>query len=183
MLLDSPHRGGSVGGVHGFSDRIRPSPGDRLAAASRAGVEMNRQTFHAKTGQVNQQWLVIDATDQVLGRLSTKLATILMGKHKPIYTPHVDTGDFVIVTNVDKLRMTGSKADIKFFQTYSGYTSGQKNYSYRWMLEHKPELLLERSVRRMLPKTKMGKAMLTKLKMYRGAEHPHQAQMPLAMAM
>lgn len=137
---------------------------------------MNRQTFQAKPGQVTQKWIVIDATNQVLGRLSSKVAVILMGKHKPQYTPQTDTGDFVIVTNVDKMRVTGNKADIKFFQTYSGYPGGQKNFSYQWMLENKPDLLLERAVRRMLPKTKLGSHMLGKLKIYRGATHPHQAQ-------
>src|SRR5687767_5153615 len=116
---------------------------------------MNRQTFLAKNGEVPRHWMVVDATDQVLGRLSARIATILMGKNKPEYTPHHDVGDFVVVTNVDKIRLTGSKPDIKFFQTYSGYPGGQKNFSYRWMLEHKPELLLERSVRRMLPKNKL----------------------------
>ncbi len=139
---------------------------------------MNRQTFLAKNGQVAQKWLLVDATDQVLGRLSCKLAMILMGKHKPEYTPHVDTGDFVIVTNVDKMRVTGNKPDIKFFQTYSGYPSGQKNFSYRWMLEHKPELLLERAVRRMMPRSRLSRHMLGKLKIYRGTDHPHQAQRP-----
>ncbi len=139
---------------------------------------MNRQTFLAKNGQVTRKWLLVDATDQVLGRLSSKLAMILMGKHKPEYTPHVDTGDFVIVTNVDKMRVTGSKPDTKFFQTFSGYPSGQKNFSYRWMLQHKPELLLERATRRMMPRNRLARHMLGKLKIYRGAEHPHQAQRP-----
>ncbi|MCX5659016.1 MAG: 50S ribosomal protein L13 [Planctomycetota bacterium] len=144
---------------------------------------MNRQTTLVKTGEAKQAWLHIDATDLVLGRLSTKLAVILMGKHKPEYTPHVDTGDFVIVTNVEKMRMTGNKPDIKFFQTYSGYPGGQKNFSYRWMLEHKPELLLERSVRRMIPKGPLGAAMLGKLKIYKGATHEHQAQQPTTITL
>ncbi len=139
---------------------------------------MNRQTYHAKNDQVKQSWWVIDASDQVLGRLSVKLATILMGKNKPQYTPHHDVGDFVVVTNADKIRLTGSKPDNKFFQTFSGYAGGQKRYSYRWMLEHKPELLLQRSVRRMLPKNRLARKQLSKLKIYRSAEHPHQAQQP-----
>ncbi len=143
---------------------------------------MNRQTFLAKAEQVERQWLVIDATDQVLGRLSARLAFVLMGKNKPTYTPHCDVGDFVVVTNVEKLRINGSKPDKKFFQTYSGYPGGQKNYSYRWMLQNRPELLLERSVRRMMPKGPLGRAQLGKLKIYRGGEHPHQAQQPTAMA-
>ncbi|MEE9211511.1 MAG: 50S ribosomal protein L13 [Phycisphaeraceae bacterium] len=139
---------------------------------------MNRQTYHAKNGQVKQSWWMIDASDQVLGRLSVKLAMILMGKNKPQYTPHHDVGDFVVVTNADKIRLTGAKPDNKFFQTFSGYSGGQKRYSYRWMLEHKPELLLQRSVRRMLPKNRLARKQLSKLKIYRGTEHPHQAQQP-----
>lgn len=139
---------------------------------------MNRQTFLAKNNEVPQHWLHVDATDQVLGRLSVRIATILMGKHKPEYTPHHDVGDFVVVTNVEKLLLTGRKADQKVFETYSGYPGGRKTYSYRTMLEQKPELLLERSVRRMLPKNKLARQMLTKLKIYRGPEHPHSAQQP-----
>lgn len=143
---------------------------------------MNRQTTLAKPGSVNPNWWLIDATDLALGRLSARLATILMGKHKPTYTPHADTGDFVVVTNVDKLRLTGSKPDQKFFQTYSGYPGGQKNFSYRWMLEHKPELLLERAVRRMMPKNRLARQQLAKLRSFRGNEHPHQAQQPKKLA-
>lgn len=143
---------------------------------------MNRQTYLAKNNEVPQAWWVIDATDLVLGRLSVRLAQILMGKNKPTYTPHHDVGDYIVVTNVEKLRVTGRKADAKFFQTYSGYPGGQKNFSYKWMLEHKPELLLERAVRRMMPRSKLAHAQLKKLKMYRGTEHPHQAQQPKPLA-
>jgi large subunit ribosomal protein L13 len=139
---------------------------------------MNRQTTIVTNDQAQHNWLLVDATDQVLGRLSAKLAMILMGKTKPTYTPNADTGDFVVVTHVEKLIIKGSKPQKKFFQTYSGYPSGQKRFSYEWMIENKPELLLERSVRRMLPKNKLASAMLKKLKIYRGAEHPHQAQNP-----
>ncbi len=139
---------------------------------------MNRQTFQAKPQQVKQRWLIVDATDQVLGRLASKLAMILMGKHKPEYTPQTDVGDFVIITNVEKIRVTGSKEDNKFFQTYSGYPNGQKNFSYKWMIEHKPDLLLERAVRRMMPRGPLAHQKLTKLKIYRGTEHPHAAQQP-----
>lgn len=144
---------------------------------------MNRQTYLAKPGELNPQWHVIDATDLVLGRLSTKVAMILMGKHKPTYTPHTDTGDFVIVLNADKVRLTGNKLVNKEFQTYSGYTSGQKRFSYEKMVKDKPELLIERSIRRMLPKNKLAAHMLGKLKIYRGAEHPHQAQNPQKLAL
>lgn len=142
------------------------------------GVSMNRQTTLAKTEEVKRNWLHVDATDQVLGRFSAKLAMILMGKTKPEYTPHVDVGDNVVVTNVEKLVVTGSKPQTKFFMTYSGHPSGQKRFSYEWMLANKPELLLERSVRRMLPKNKLASAMLKKLKIYQGDQHPHQAQNP-----
>ncbi|MCE9591421.1 MAG: 50S ribosomal protein L13 [Planctomycetes bacterium] len=140
---------------------------------------MNRQTFQAKPGQVAQNWLLVDATDQTLGRLSSKLATIIMGKHKPEYTPQTDTGDFVVIINAEKIKLTGNKADHKFFQTYSGYPGGQKRFSYRTMIADKPELLIERSVRRMLPRNKLSRHMLDKLKIYRGTEHPHQAQQPV----
>ncbi len=139
---------------------------------------MNRQTYLAKNDEVTREWRLIDATDQVLGRLAARLATILMGKDKPTYTPHHDVGDYVVVTNASKIRLTGSKLDQKFFQTYSGYPSGQKNYSYRWMLENKPELLLERAVRRMMPRNRLARKQLAKLKVYAGPEHPHQAQQP-----
>ena len=143
---------------------------------------MNRQTFHAKKGQVPQKWHQVDATDQVLGRMATRLAVVLMGKHKPQYTPHTDVGDFVVVTNAEKINLTGSKFDSKTYQTYSRHPGGQKNYSYRWMLEHKPELLITNAVRRMLPKNRLGRVMLSKLKVYRGTDHPHQAQQPQPMA-
>lgn len=139
---------------------------------------MNRQTFHAKNNEVAQDWLHVDATDQVLGRLATRLAVILMGKHKPQYTPHHDVGDYVIVTNAGKIRLTGNKLDQKLYQTFSGHPGGRKTTTYRQMMQHKPELLLETAVKRMLPKTKMGVAMLKKLKVYAGPEHPHQAQDP-----
>ncbi len=139
---------------------------------------MNRQTYLAKNNEVDQAWHHIDATDLVLGRLASRLAVILMGKHKPQYTPHHDVGDFVVVVNAEKIRLTGSKLDQKFYQTYSGHPGGQKNYSYRWMVQHKPELLISNAVRRMLPKNRLARQMLKKLKVYRGTDHPHQAQRP-----
>ncbi len=139
---------------------------------------MNRQTYIAKNNEVARNWVHIDATDLVLGRLSAHVAQILLGKNKPEYTPHHDVGDFVVITNVDKIKLTGRKADQKFFQSYSGYPGGQKNFSYRWMIENKPELLLERAVKRMMPGNKLAHQQLTKLKVYTGAEHPHTAQNP-----
>ena len=143
---------------------------------------MNRQTYHAKPSAVDRRWYVVDATDQVLGRLSVRLATVLMGKHKPEYTPHCDVGDFVIVTNAEKIKLTGAKLDNKFFQTYSGHPSGRKVRSYRRMIDQRPEQLLKQCVRRMLPKNRLARRQLLKLKVYRGSEHPHQAQTPAALS-
>lgn len=139
---------------------------------------MNRQTYHAKNNEVPQHWHVVDASDQILGRLASQIAVILMGKHKPEYTPHHDVGDFVIITNATKLRMTGNKLDQRLYETYSGYPGGRRTYTYREMLEKNPELLLERTVRRMLPRNRIGRQMLKKMKVYRGEEHPHQSQQP-----
>jgi len=136
------------------------------------------KTTVAKKGQVEQAWWVVDATDQVLGRLAARLATVLMGKHKPIYTPHVDTGDFVVVINADKVKLTGRKADTKEYQRYSGYPGGQRRIPFKEMLAKKPDEVFRKAVGRMLPKSKLGKHMLTKLKVYAGPDHPHQAQQP-----
>jgi large subunit ribosomal protein L13 len=136
----------------------------------------------AKPGEVVAQWHTIDATDKVLGRLASKIAILLQGKHKPTYTPHVDTGDFVVVLNVESLKVTGSKAEVLEYDTYSRYPSGRHIYSYKTMKELHPEKLLELAVRRMLPKNKLGRDMLGKLKIYKGAEHPHSAQQPKPLA-
>jgi len=143
---------------------------------------MNRQTYLAKNNEVERHWQHIDATDQVLGRMATRIAVILMGKDKPQYTPHHDVGDFVVVTHADQVRLTGSKLDQTFYETYSGHPGGRKTYSYRWMIENKPELLIQNAVRRMLPKNKLAKQVLKKLKVYRGGDHPHQAQQPQPLA-
>jgi large subunit ribosomal protein L13 len=140
---------------------------------------MERQTTLAKAGQVDQQWWLIDATDLVVGRLAAELATILQGKHKPTYTPYVDTGDYVVVVNASALRLTGRKADQNYYKYYTGYPGGLKEISHGQMLEEKPEDLLTIAVKRMLPKNaSLAAKMLTKLKVYRGPEHPHQAQCP-----
>jgi large subunit ribosomal protein L13 len=144
---------------------------------------MNRQTYLAKNQEVDQQWWIVDATDQVMGRLAVRLAVILMGKNKPEYTPHHDVGDFVVITNAEKIKLTGSKADLKVYETFSGHPSGRKTRSYRWMIENRPELLLTRAIQRMLPKNKLARAQIKKLKVYRGEEHPHQAQNPQALPM
>jgi len=134
-------------------------------------------TYMAKPGAVEQKWLLVDATDKIVGRLASEIAVILMGKHRPTYTPHVDTGDFVVVVNCDKVRFTGKKWDLKTYAWYTGYP-GQKTITAGDRLAKRPELILEEAVRRMLPKRKLGAAMLTKLKLYTGANHPHQAQSP-----
>jgi len=129
----------------------------------------------AKPGELKADWHVIDASDQVLGRLASKIAVLLQGKHKPTYTPHTDTGDFVILLNAEKVRVTGKKAEVLEYDTYSRYPSGRRLYSYRTMIENHPEKLVELAVRRMLPKSRMGRNILNKLKIYKGGEHPHQA--------
>lgn len=148
------------------------------------------KSFLAKAETVKNDWLLIDADDQIVGRLAVKLATILMGKHKPTYTPHVDCGDYVVVINCEKVRFGGhrvahpthpgfsSKMLTKVYKRFTGYTDGQKFTTAAEMWEKKPEELLRMAVRRMLPKTKMGRAMLKKLKLFRGANHDHQAQVP-----
>lgn len=139
---------------------------------------MNRQTTLAKNNEIAPDWYVVDATDKVLGRLSSRIAVMLQGKHKPQYTPHHMVGDVIVVINADKVALTGNKAAQKEFQTYTFHAGGQKRFTYQWMLEHRPELLFERAVRRMLPKNKLAAKMLKNLKIYRGTEHPHQAQAP-----
>lgn len=136
------------------------------------------KTYHAKPGEVEREWLVIDATDMVLGRLATEIAQILKGKKKPQYTPHVDTGDFVIVVNAEKVRLTGNKAETKTYYSHSGYIGGLKEVSYQRMLAKHPERIIEKAVKGMLPKNTLGRAMNKKLKVYAGPNHPHAAQKP-----
>jgi large subunit ribosomal protein L13 len=135
-------------------------------------------TYLAKPGELKAQWYVVDAEGQVLGRMAAKIARILQGKNKPTYTPHVDTGDFVIVLNAEKIKVTGAKAQAREYQTYSGYPSGLNIYSYERMNRESPEKVIELAVRRMLPKSKLGQKMIGKLKVYRGNKHDHQAQQP-----
>ena len=136
------------------------------------------RSFTAKPDEVEQEWFVLDATDQILGRLATKIATVLMGKHKPTYTPHVDTGDFVVVTNAGKVRVTGRKADVMVYPRYSYHPGGYKEIPYKRVLERHPERILREAVRRMLPKNALGRKMLKKLKVYASDTHPHTAQQP-----
>ncbi len=143
---------------------------------------MPRQTYFAKAGDVQAKWHHVDAEGMILGRMATQIATILMGKHRPEYTPHVDCGDYVVVTNAEKIRLTGRKAQQKERITYVYYPGGQKRESYESLLKRRPAKLIEIAVHRMLPKTKLGRAMGKKLKVYAGTEHPHQAQQVAKLA-
>jgi len=132
----------------------------------------------AKKDQVEQKWLLVDAEGAILGRMAAKIAPMLMGKNKPTYTPHVDTGDYVIVVNAEKVRVTGKKAETKEYDYYTHHPGGHKFVSFADMMAKKPERVVELAVRRMLPKNRLGRKMLKKLKVYRGSEHEHQAQRP-----
>ena len=136
-----------------------------------------QRTTSIKPAEVEPQWFHVDATDRGVGRLAAQIATVLMGKHKPTYTPHVDTGDFVVVTNVEKVTFSGKKWDQKKYAWYTGYTR-QRTISAGDRLEKSPELILKEAVRRMLPKNKLASKMLSKLKLFVGPEHSHQAQQP-----
>jgi len=135
-------------------------------------------TFMANRDNIEQGWHVIDATDQIVGRLAVAIADVLRGKHRPVYTPHVDTGEFVIVVNASKMKFTGNKLDTKTYQSYSHYPGGQKIVRARDLMEKRPERVLEFAVRRMVPRTKLGRLQMTKLKIYAGPSHDHQAQQP-----
>lgn len=142
------------------------------------------KTFVAKPQEVEHQWLVLDAADQVLGRVATTVALRLRGKHKPIYTPFIDTGDFVIIINAEKVRLTGRKMDDKVYYRHTGHPGGLRSTTARKVLEGAhPERVLEHAIRGMLPKNIMGRQMFRKLKVYRGSEHPHAAQKPVALTL
>jgi len=136
------------------------------------------KTFSANPETVKREWYVVDATDKVLGRLATEIARRLRGKHKPEYTPHVDTGDYIVVVNVDKVRVTGNKEDDKMYHHHTGFPGGLKSMNLRDMRDQHPDRILESAVRGMLPKNPLGRAMLDKLRIYAGPEHKHQAQQP-----
>lgn len=136
------------------------------------------KTYTAKPKDIKREWFLIDAEGKTLGRLATKIAEILRGKHKPIYTPHLDCGDYVIVINADKIRVTGRKLDQKIYYRHSGYPGGLKSITLRDQLQKHPERVLEAAVRGMLPKNRLGRKMFKKLKVYAGDSHPHQAQQP-----
>lgn len=139
------------------------------------------KSFLAKPNQVDRKWRVIDAEGLILGRLAAKVAVVLMGKDKPVYTPHVDTGDFVVVTNAEKILVSGKKSEQKSYQTYSLYPGGQKIIPYNKMMEKYPERIIKLAVKRMLPKSTLGNDMFRKLKVYVGPDHPHAAQQPVKM--
>jgi len=136
------------------------------------------KTFSAKAETVNHEWFVVDATDKILGRVATEIATRLRGKHKPEYTPHVDTGDFIVVVNAEKIRVTGKKASDKKYYHHTGYIGGIKEISFEKLIDKAPERVIETAVKGMLPKGPLGRAMLKKLKVYAGDQHPHSAQQP-----
>jgi len=136
------------------------------------------KTFSLKNTEVVRDWVVFDATDKVLGRFATKIADKLRGKDKPTFTPHVDGGDFVVVINADKVKVTGNKSEQKKYYKHSLYPGGLKEKSYKEVLENNPERIIENAVKGMLPKNKLGKSMIKKLKVYSGSEHPHESQKP-----
>jgi large subunit ribosomal protein L13 len=141
------------------------------------------KTFSAKASEVPRKWWVIDAKDQVLGQVAVKAANLLRGKEKTVFTPHVDTGDFVIVINAEKVRVTGKKEDQKSYMSFSGFVGGHKSENVGSRRARHPELLVERAVRGMIPHNRLGRAIYTKLKVYRGESHPHAAQQPQAVAL
>jgi large subunit ribosomal protein L13 len=138
------------------------------------------KTYAVKASEIERSWWVVDATDQTLGRLATRIATLLEGKHKPLYSPHLDTGDHVVVINALKVKVTGNKLTQKQYYRHSNYPGGLKAESLQALMARKPEAVIERAVKGMLPQNRLGRAMFKKLRVYRGADHPHQAQLPTA---
>jgi large subunit ribosomal protein L13 len=140
-------------------------------------------TYFPKAGEIVRKWYVVDASGQTLGRLASHIARILMGKKNPRYTPFIDTGDHVVVINAEKIKTTGMKAEQKVYQHYTGYPGGLRTEEFNKRMARKPEMVIESAVSRMLPKSKLGKQMISKLQVYRGEKHPHQAQKPEALAL
>lgn len=136
------------------------------------------KTYSAKPADIVKEWYAVDVEGKTLGRIATKIATILQGKHKAMYTPSIDTGDFVIVLNASKIKLTGKKEEQKIYYSHSGYIGGLKEISFKRMLEKRPERIIELAVKGMLPKGRLGRQMIKKMKVYAGAEHPHEAQAP-----
>ncbi len=141
------------------------------------------KTVSTKPADVTRDWYVVDAEGKTLGRMATEIARLLRGKHKPEYTPHVDTGDYIIVVNAEKVRVTGNKAKDKMYYRHTGYPGGMRSMSFEKMVAHAPERTVEFAVKGMLPKGPLGRAMYSKLKVYAGTEHPHQAQQPQALTL
>jgi large subunit ribosomal protein L13 len=139
-------------------------------------------TYSAKETEVQRRWWVIDATDQVLGRVAVKAANLLRGKEKSMFTPHVDTGDFVVVINANKVRVTGKKETAKTYMSFSGFVGGHKSESFRQRRARHPELLIQGAVKGMIPHNRLGRSVITKLKVYKGSEHPHAAQNPVLVS-
>jgi len=156
---------------------------DPVLAGAIYCCEVSMKTEVAKKEQVTHQWFVVDAENIVLGRLATRIADVLRGKHKPIYTPSVDTGDFVVVLNADKIALTGNKAADKTYYSHSGFPGGIKSVTAGELLEKKPEELIRKAVKGMLPKNKLARQMIKKLKVYAGGAHPHEAQQPQQLAL
>ena len=136
------------------------------------------KTYTPKEGDIQREWWVVDAEDKTLGRLATKVASILRGKHKPMFTPHLDVGDYVVVVNAEKVALTGNKADQKTYFRHSGYMGNEKHIPFRRMIERHPDRVIELAIKGMLPKNTLGRHMRRKLKVYAGAEHPHQGEQP-----
>jgi len=137
------------------------------------------KTYALKASEIERQWWLVDASDQTLGRLATRIATLLEGKHKAIYSPHLDSGDHVVVVNAAKVKVTGNKLTQKMYYRHSNYPGGLKEESLQTLMARKPEIVIERAVKGMLPQNRLGRAMFKKLKVYAGADHPHQAQQPI----
>lgn len=152
-----------------------------MTSSFRALPPTPMKTFSAKADEIDRKWWLIDAKDQVLGRVAVKAANLLRGKEKAVFTPHVDTGDFVIVINAEKVRVTGKKEEQKSFMSFSGYVGGHKSENVRARRGRHPELLIERAVRGMIPHNRLGRSAYRKLKVYRGEAHPHSAQQPKAV--
>jgi len=136
------------------------------------------KTYYPKLDEIQQEWHLVDADGKVLGRLASQVASVLRGKHKPMFTPHMDTGDFVVIVNAEKIRLTGRKTEAKSYFTHSGFMGGERIISYKEMLADHPERIIEHAVRGMLPHNRLGRRLIKKLKIYRGPEHPHSAQQP-----
>ena len=143
--------------------------------------EIFMKTFSAKASEVEREWFVVDATGKTLGRMATEIARRLRGKHKPEYTPHVDTGDYIVVVNAEKVAVTGNKAKDKIYHSHTGYPGGLKSISFEKLIDKAPERTIESAVKGMLPRNPLGREMFRKLKVYAGAEHPHTAQQPKAL--